>query len=69
MNSEIIGWFGSLLVLISFIPKNVKLIRIINAIGCVVWVIYGFITNAPSVWVMNILVMLLNLYHLIRNKK
>lgn len=69
MNSEIIGWFGSLLVLISFIPKNVRLIRIINAVGCVVWVIYGFITHAPSVWVMNILVMLLNLYHLIGNKK
>ena len=40
MNYEIIGFIASLFVLLSFIPKKVKLIRIINIIGCVIWIVY-----------------------------
>lgn len=69
MNSEIIGWIGSTIILISFIPKSVNKIRILNSIGCVIWVIYGFITKAPSVWIMNFLVFFINLFQLIKDKK
>ena len=48
MNSEIIGWIGSTIILISFIPKSVNKIRILNSVGCIVWIIYGFITKAPE---------------------
>ncbi len=68
MNSEIIGWIGSIVLLISFIPKNVKLIRILNSVGCLIWVLYGFITKAPSVYVMNFLILGLNIFQLIKNK-
>ena len=69
MNSEIIGWIGSIVLLISFIPKNVKLIRILNSAGCLIWVLYGFITKAPSVYVMNFLILGLNIFQLIKNKE
>ena len=69
MNSEIIGWIGSIVLLISFIPKNVKLIRILNSVGCLIWVLYGFITRAPSVYVMNFLILGLNIFQLIKNKE
>ena len=69
MNSEIIGWIGSIVLLISFIPKNVKLIRILNSVGCLIWVLYGFITKAPSVYVMNFLILGLNIFQLIKNKE
>lgn len=68
MNSEIIGWLGSLFVLLSFIPKSIRKIRFINVIGCILWIIYGFITKAPSVYVMNFLVMALNVFHLVKDR-
>lgn len=69
MNYEIIGLIASIFVLISFIPKNVKLIRIINIVGCIIWIVYGLITGALSVWIMNLLVMFVHTIHLIRNRK
>ena len=66
INSEIIGWLGSAVIMLSFIPKKVKLIRIINIVGCVLWVWYGIITHAPSVWVMNTIILFLHFYHLIK---
>ena len=66
INSEIIGWIGSAVIMLSFIPKSVRWIRVINIIGCILWVWYGFITHAPSVWVMNTIILFLHAYHLIR---
>lgn len=66
MNSEIIGWAGSIIILISFIPKKVRLIRLFNSIGCLVWVLYGVITNAPSVYLMNCLIFVINVIQLIK---
>ena len=69
MNYEIIGLIASIFVLISFIPKDIKLIRCINIVGCIVWIIYGILIGALSVWLMNLLVMIVHVYHLIKNKK
>lgn len=69
MNYEIIGLIASVFVLISFIPKDIKLIRCINIVGCIVWIIYGILIGALSVWLMNLLVMIVHIYHLIKNKK
>ena len=69
MNYEIIGLIASVFVLISFIPKDIKLIRCINIVGCIVWIIYGILIGALSVWLMNLLVMIVHIYHLIKTKK
>jgi len=69
MSVEIIGFIASLFVFASFVPKDVRWIRLINIVGCVVWVVYGILKNSPSVWVMNALVMVLHLYHLIKTRK
>lgn len=69
MNYEIIGLIASAFVLISFIPKDIKLIRCINIVGCIVWIIYGILIGALSVWLMNLLVMIVHVYHLIKDRK
>ena len=69
MSYEIIGLIASVFVLISFIPKDIRLIRCINIVGCIVWIIYGILIGALSVWLMNLLVMIVHIYHLIENKK
>ena len=69
MGYEIIGLCASIFVLISFIPKDIKVIRCINIVGCIIWIVYGIITGALSVWIMNLLVMIVHLIHLLKNKK
>lgn len=69
MNYEIIGLIASVFVLISFIPRDIKLVRCINIVGCIVWIIYGILIGALSVWLMNSLVMIVHIYHLIKTKK
>lgn len=46
---EIIGTIASIIVLISFLFKNEKQIRIINIIGAICFVIYGITINAFSI--------------------
>lgn len=69
MNYEIIGLIASIFVLVSFIPKEIKWIRCVNIIGCIVWIIYGILSGALSVWIMNLLVMIVHLFHLVKYSK
>jgi len=66
MNPEIIGLIATVLVFVSYLPKDVKWIRIINFIGCIVWIIYGVFSGALSVWLMNLLVMIVHIFHLVK---
>lgn len=62
MNYEIIGLIATLLTLFSFLVKGEAKIRIINAIGCVFFVIYGLLIHALSVWLLNGIVLIVNVY-------
>lgn len=67
---EIIGLFGSMLVLISMCVKSsdIKgniLMRIINTIGSIIFVYYGFALNAYSTAVLNIGAIIINIYYII----
>ena len=71
MISEILGYVGTVLVLISFIPKDIKKIRIINIGGCVVWIVSAVFSKSYSVFTLNSILMVVHIIHLIklRNKK
>lgn len=64
MNYEIIGTIATIFVLISFLMKGEKRIRIINIIGALLFVIYGVLINAFSVWLLNGALVLIHLYKL-----
>lgn len=69
---EYVGYAASLFVAISFLVKNITTIRLINIVGCVLFIIYGITIHAYPVAVMNSLVVIIHLYHLSRlshNKK
>lgn len=66
MNYELIGTLASIIVLISFIVKGEKNIRLINIIGAFVFVIYGLLINAFSVWFLNSMLILIHLYKIKR---
>lgn len=69
---EIIGIIATLFVLLSFLFKEAKQIRIINIIGAALFVVYGALLGAVSVWLLNgVLILVHSLYLMggIINKK
>lgn len=51
---EALGILSSVLVLISFTFKEQKKIRIINMIGCIMFVIYGILIKSLSIVFLNL---------------
>jgi len=64
--SRIIGAVASVLVLISFLFKNIRVIRTISIIGCIFFVVYGLLMDDWIIWVLNSILILVHIYFLIR---
>lgn len=64
---EIFGYVGSGLVVVSMMMKSVKKLRIINMCGSVISAIYAAIVPAYPLMLMNICLIAINAYHLIRS--
>ena len=64
---EVIGYLASFVVLISFTMKNVKKLRILNMVGCLLFVVYGFLLPTLRVGlpiiVTNTAIMIINGYY------
>ena len=63
---EIIGYIGSALVLVSFLMTTVIKLRIVNSIGSVFCILYGFLIHAYPTVLMNVCLLLINCYYLIK---
>lgn len=64
--NEIIGIAASCLVLLSFIQKGEKRIRIINIFGAICFIIYGILINSLSVWLLNSVLLIVHVVNLIK---
>lgn len=64
-----IGWLSTLLTIISFIPKGESKIRFINAIACIVWILYGFLKNEFPIIVVNSVVLTLHIFYFVKKDK
>ncbi len=65
---EALGYVASVIVLISFLMKDMKKLRILNSIACVMFVVYGISHNTFPVIAVNVMVIIINVYYLIKNK-
>ncbi len=65
MNYEIIGTTASIIVVLSFLTKSEKSIRIINVIGSLIFILYGILINSFSIIILNSMLILINFYKLI----
>ena len=64
-----VGYAASFFVVLSFMLKNIKQIRIVNLIGCIAFVIYGIFSG--MLWpiiIPNAILVFIQIYHLIKNK-
>lgn len=67
MSYEILGIIASTLVLISFLFKKERSIRLVNILGAIMFVIYGLLINALSVWLLNGILIFIHLYFLYKD--
>lgn len=65
---EILGYLASGLVAVSFLMKSMKKLRIINTVGAVFFVIYSVAIKAWPVAVINLFVVIINIYRISKDQ-
>ncbi len=65
---EIYGYISMIVVVISMMMKDMKWLRIINTISCAMFVIYGLLIGAYPIVLLNSIVILINLYRLVKGE-
>ncbi len=67
--AEITGYLGSAVVLTSFLMRNMRTLRIVNTIGCGLFVLYGiFLEYSWPIIITNVSIIAINLYFLSKKK-
>ena len=65
--TELVGYLATFLVMLSFMMNDVTRIRVINAVGCVVWVLYGILLDSYPVIITNVGILAIHSGHFLRN--
>ena len=68
--AEFIGYAASFFVVLSFILKDIRSIRIVNLVGCVCFVVYGVMSG--MLWpiiIPNVVICFVQIYYLFLHKK
>ena len=66
---EIMAYCGSAIIFLSFCTKNVRLLRILNNVGCAIFLVYAFHHGRIPLIVLNSMVLAVNSYHLWKERK
>ena len=66
ITTEYIGYLGSLLWLISLTVSNTFRLRLFNLLGATTFSLYGYLSGAYPVFIVNGMIALLDVYHLVR---
>ena len=65
---ELLGYLATGVVLISFLFEGERM-RFFNAIGGMLWMIWGFLLSHLLVWILNGLIILIHMVQLIRARR
>jgi hypothetical protein len=63
---EIFGYIGMIIVLLSMSMKDIIKLRIWNSVACAIFVVYGIAHGTLPIVAMNVLVILINVYYIIK---
>lgn len=64
--AEYVGYLASAFVVGSFLLKKIQMIRAVNLIGCICFVVYGVFCHLMPVIIPNAILAVVQLYHLIK---
>lgn len=68
-NTEIVGYLASLLVLVSFLMKDIRRLRFVNSLGCALFVVYGILLHySVPIILTNVSILAINFYALFVRK-
>ncbi len=67
-STEMIGYLGSAGVLFSFFFADMRKLRMINMIGCALFIAYGVLLTSWPIIITNVSIVLINAYHLFLKK-
>jgi hypothetical protein len=69
ITTDIVGYIASFAVLVAFLMKDIRTLRIINSIGCAFFVLYGvLLDNSKPIIITNSMIFLINMYYLFKGK-
>ena len=63
---ECLGMLATLLVIASFVFQNIVLIRLVNGIGAALFIAYGAFIHSPSVIIVNVAIVGVQVVHLVK---
>lgn len=69
VNTEYIGYLASLLVLVSFLMKNMVRLRWLNTLGCMVFIAYGLLLQSIPIIITNAAIVVINSFYLLKSRK
>ena len=70
MLTTLIGWFATIVIIISFlIRKDMFLLRVINLIGTILWILYGVLNKDIPLSVLNLIVAIIHIVWFIKYYK
>lgn len=66
--TDIIGYIGTAVVVLSFTIADFNKFRIVNIMACGIFIYYGYLSKTTPTIIVNSLIVLVNLYYLIKSK-
>ena len=66
--TELVGYLASFFVLLSFFNKDMRKLRIVNSVGCALFVTYGVLLVSIPIIITNVAIILVNGYYLFVKK-
>ncbi|MCO4813964.1 MAG: YgjV family protein [Flavobacteriales bacterium] len=65
---EYIGYAASFFVLLSFLMKKMTTLRLVNIVGCALFIWYGVMLNSIPIIITNCAILIVNIYYLLKTK-
>lgn len=62
---EYIGYAASFFVLLSFVMKKITTLRMVNILGCGLFIAYGILIKSTPIILTNVAIVLVNAYYLV----
>lgn len=67
--TEVIGWVGNVVVILSFLQKKIKNLRVIGLIGAMIWVVYAMRIESYSLIILNLVIVGIQIYHIYKIRR
>lgn len=66
--TEYIGYAATIFLMISFLLKDMKKLRMVNTVACMFFIIYGYYIGSIPIMLSNAFISCVNLYYLVVSK-